>query len=108
MFETLDPMVFLALSGNITRVTIYGWYEADDLNTSMSRVDTAAQTAKTQLRICAEQLRVCEEQFLVLTQTLELARGLTSTLLAETSRVTECRVPNTGSSGRTLAVPAKG
>ncbi len=108
VFETLDPMVFLPISGDIVRVTIDGWYETDDLNTSLSRVDAAAQTARTQLQICTQQLRECEEQFRVLTQTLEKARGLTTRLLSDTSRASESRLPNTGLGGRTLSLPAKG
>ncbi len=45
-FETLDPMVFLPLDGDVSCVTVEGWYEADDLNTSLVCVDAAAQNAR--------------------------------------------------------------
>ena len=69
-FETLDPMVFLPVRGDVVRMTVAGWYEADDLGTSLACVETALQIAQSQLRerdeqlrVCEEQLRLCEEEF---------------------------------------------
>jgi SAM-dependent methyltransferase len=86
-FETVDPMVYLAVSGEVARVTVYGWYEADDLGTTLARVEGGARTARTQVQVCAEQLRRCEAQFQALKETLDSARGLTRNLLLETGAI---------------------
>ena len=86
-FETLDPMVFLAVSGEVVRVTLYGWYEADDMGTTLLRVESAARTARAQVQVCEEQLRRCEAQFQALKETLDSTRGLTRSLLLDTGAV---------------------
>jgi hypothetical protein len=90
-FDTLDPMVFLPVRGIVVRVTVDGWYEANDLGTSLANVDAALQAARTQLRardeqlqLCLKQLRTCEEEFQELTATLKSARQLTSTFFEDT------------------------
>ncbi len=104
-FETLDPSLFLPIFGDVARVTVEGWYEADDLSTSLARVDRAAHTAKLHLRDREEQIRAREEQIRArdeqiralegqvrardeqirtLTEAEERARQLTSTLYLDT------------------------
>ncbi|OWK46496.1 class I SAM-dependent methyltransferase [Fimbriiglobus ruber] len=73
-FDTIDPWFVLPVSGNVARVTVAGWYEADEVGATLTRVDATARRVREcvlavndrdrQLLALNEQARIWEEELL--------------------------------------------